>query len=336
MQPSFAACQFGYYPSGAGCRPDVFINAATVVMFIVFLFLAALYMIARSVESPRLVNWTETELYQALGTAMILAFYLGSVSILDNIIGPAFSGASFAYPGEVRQAGNFETVKSMASGYLNKLNNEISDMIEHISQTGLYIGMLGTFTIGLTVGGQSNFIPLLPGFGAMMGILSTMISIVSPFAMQLKMQQTILNAWDGLFGVLLPLGILLRAFPFTRTAGGALIAIAVGFTLLLPLIYLIMQDVAEHYWVTSGCANVSLKVATKVLDVGFTGMFGDLMGKIEDMFKPGGTMSCILFKLAIEATVLPFFGYLMVLNVTRYIAELLGANVDFSSLVRII
>jgi len=336
--PPSGGCQFGYYPSGGGCRPDIIINAATIVMFIVALFLAAMYMIAKTVGSPRLINWTEEELYQAVGTAVILMFYLSSLSILDNVVGPAFSGSSIAYPGEVRSAGNFATVKQMASSYIDSLIGQVSEIIGYLAKTGLFVGMLGTLTLIVSISGQQQFLPLLPGFGALMSVISTILSLLVPFAMQLHLQKAILNSWDGLFGVLLPLGILLRAFPFTRVAGGALIAVAVGFTIFLPLVYLLVQDVATHYWNTY-CGNIDLKISVIPLDFGIvTGSFSAVTKVVENLFEtgPGGVMHCVIFKLGIEASILPFFGFLMVLNITRYIAELLGANVDFSALVRLI
>ncbi len=333
------SCQFGYYRSGIGCRPDVFINASTITLFIISLFLAVMYMIAKSVESPRLINWTESELYQTIGTAAILMFYLTSISVLDNIVAPAFSTTSLAYPGQLRTGGNFATMKDMAIAYVDGLFNQVSDAIRYLAFSSLGIGVLGTLTVGISVSGQQAFVPLQPGYSALMSVLSTVLSLLVPFAMQLKLQVEILKNWDGFFAVLLPLGILLRSFPFTRSAGGAMIAIAIGFTIFLPIIYLLVQDIAKNYLDVTGCSSINIRdISFGSLDLGFTSSFQAVEQIIGRLFNtgPGGVMGCILFKLVVEASILPFFGFLIVLNIIRYTAEIFGANVDFSTLVRLI
>jgi hypothetical protein len=50
----------------------------------------------------------------------------------------------------------------------------------------------------------------------------------------------------------------------------------------------------------------------------------------------GNNMKCILFKVGVEAAILPMFAYLMMLNITRRLAEVLGAHIEFGSIVKII
>lgn len=333
-------CGFGLYCIYGQCKPNLFLNSAVIVMGLTFLLIAMVYAIGRVLEHPRLLHWAETELWEVIGTAFILALYLGASGILDDLIGPAFYRTSIAYPGELRGGGAgtvpWTTVNAHVRGYLDGLMSEVKNAIRFTAAMGMLAGMVSSMSLSVTISPQSMYVPLFPAFGSLQQLLSMAMYAVVASAVQLQVQIKFVDLWDGMFTVLLPLGVLFRAFPLTRSAGSALIAIAVGFTIILPIAYLLIEDVATHYW-NNNCAGTGASIeAIKPGTSISTGLEDMMRDYIEKALQPKGAFQCYAFKLGIEALLLPVFAYLITLNVARNLAAILGAHIDFSTLVRVI
>jgi len=335
---------FGFYEINNVCVPDLFINWATVIAMISFLMLAMGYAIAKSLDSPRLTTMIQNELYQTAMTVVILAVYMGGLAFL-NSIGPALYSTNLAYPGEasarVGSAGSWVGVQQHVITYVTTETNRLTTYMKDLSKYNAWLGMVSTLTVSLTISGQNYYWPIFPGFGSIQQVMGIVIGLLAASAVQLKAQLAVLSLWQGFFNVLLPFGIVLRMFPFTRQAGGAMIAIVFGFTFILPLMYLIIEDISTHYWSISGCQNKDKIDSSLFLKMLWTGVrtaipSDSAFGSLRSMFGPGGVMGCIAFRAGIEAAILPMFAYLFALNGTRRLAELLGAEIELSSLVRII
>ena len=341
VSPAYAVeCGFGFGIVNNMCVPNPFINWATILAVISVSLLAIGYMIAQSLQSPRLINLVKGELYQTLATLMIVAFYMGGMVAL-NSLGAGFYSTNLAYPGEpsVRSGGvsDWSGVNNHVISYIkDDLYDYISDRIEGLGRLNAWIGVVSGLSVGISVSGQSYYAPLFAGVGSLQQSMGLILGIFAASAIQLTVQLEIMKLWPGLFGVLLPFGIALRMLPFTRAAGGVLIAIVFGFTILLPVMYLLIQDVSSNYRSISGCTDDNPDVTRIALRTGMSGLSGDVFSRLQNLFGPGGVLRCIAFRIGIEATILPFFAYLMALNATRRLAEILGAEVNLSALVRII
>jgi len=333
-----ADCGFGWHEQNGVCLEDYLINYSTIVIFITFTLIAIIYALGKVIENTKLIHWSETEAYELLGTALILSIYLSGSSVLDNVIGPAFYTTSLVYPGESsgRTGGTWSSVEAHVTDYLQKEWNYLKDnVVKNILMVASISGVLSTASLMVATGPTMMSVPVAPAFGGVQQFLAVAVGAVAASAIQLQMQISIVGLWKGMFNVLLPFGIALRAFPFTRTAGGAAIAIAVGFTIILPISYLIVEDVASHYWSKNCGGDLNIlgdAFGTVVSGIGGT---GTAESAVKD-YMLSSKMSCTMFKVGIEAAVLPFFAYAMMLNITRRLAEAMGAQIDFSTLVRLI
>ncbi|MCS7109358.1 MAG: hypothetical protein NZ903_00995, partial [Candidatus Micrarchaeota archaeon] len=68
----------------------------------------------------------------------------------------------------------------------------------------------------------------------------------------------------------------------------------------------------------------------------FSGVKEEALKTIKSYFSSGGRYEGLVKVLLIQATILPLFAYLVTLNLTRRLAEVLGGEIDFSTLVRLI
>jgi len=339
-------CGFGLYCILGQCKPNLFLNSAVIVMAITFIIIAIVYMLGRVFEHARLQHWAETELWEVLGTAFILALYLGASGILDDVIGPAFYQTSVAYPGEPGLRGGsassvpWTTVKGHVSDYLNADIAYFHEIIKGMNFIGMTTGLFSTLSINIFSATSAFYLVLFPELSSLQQFLSTVMYMLTASVVQLQLQLAIVGLWTQIFTILLPLGVLFRAFPLTRSAGSALIAIAIGFTIILPVSYLIIEDIGNHYW-NVYCKNVDFSMSDILPGTGEVtdALFSTpdfLKDYIKQLLDPQGVFGCMIFKVGIESFLLPVFAYLITLNITRHLAEILGAHIDFSTLVRIV
>ena len=331
---------FGSYVKNGVCVPDLLVNMSNLVLLISFMIIAIAYMISQFLESPRLTIWVTGEMYQLFGTAVILGMYLSIVGSL-NFIGPAFYATNLAYPGDPTSRtgpGDWVTVNDHAQQYVGCIFEYTKASIGDIATLSAIIGAVGSLTLSMDMVVTSIYSPLIPGLGGFNQITSVVIGAMAMTAVQLQLQQAILALWPGMFNVLLPLGIVFRSFNLTRPAGAALIAIAIGFTVLLPLMYLVVEDVAFHFTNVSTCADAPPKIGSisYIFSTSFSAAFGGVQNEISDAFSIGGRLSRMIFRLAVEGMIMPMFAYLIVLNIVKRLAELLGGEIDLSTLVRIV
>jgi len=350
-------CGFGFSMQNGVCIRDLLVNASTIVIAIAFLLIGLAFMLGQALGNTRITRWSETELYELLGTAVILTIYLSGSAMLDKVIGPAFYNSSLAYPSDPPRegAGNWASVELHVQEYLQGELNFIKDnIIKSMLWLASLAGITSTISLIMSTGPAAMSLSPLPAFGGVQQFIALAMGAIAVSAVQLQVQLSVVKLWPGMFSVLLPLGIIFRAFPFTRMAGSAAIAIAIGFTIILPISYLLVEDISTHYWnwdppgeYASGkdytaCSGQNIDVQQLSGDVGsivIQSVLGfsisGIEGAIKDWIK-GNTFRCLMFKVVVEAAILPFFAYLVTLNVTRRLAEILGAHIDFSTLVRVI
>ena len=336
-----ASCGFGLYCINGSCKKNLFLNPAVIVMGITAALIAFAFAIGKALEHPRIIHWAETELWEIIGTMVILALYLGASGFLDDVLGPAFYQSSLLYPGESKcvstgSGGTWNSVRAHVESYISGLIGYVKDVIRDLGELGAVAGMASSMSLNLAIAPQMFWLPLFPEFGSVQQLLSTILYIITSHAVQLNVQLAVVQMWDNMFTILLPLGVLFRAFPLTRSAGSALIAIAVGFTILLPLSYLLIEDLSSHYW----CTHCSGQSSTFASITPGLGLGSNIAGKVQDMLNnaltPNGQFQCIAFKMGIESLLLPMVAYLIVLNIIKHLAEILGAHVDLGTLVRVV
>lgn len=343
---TFATCQepcnFGLTCQAESCVPNLWLNAATVIIVISFALIAIIYMIGTIMDNPKVIHWSKTEFYELIGTAVILALYLSLLAILNDVIGPAFYGSSIAYPGEVRRTGQatWATVEGHVMDYTGTVRDSLIDALKALTSFSIFVGSVTSFTLLFDLKVTLLYLNPFGAFASIQQAFSAATAAIGTSILQLEIQRAILGLSSQFFSILLPLGIALRAFPLTRPTGGALIAIAIGFTIILMVFYLFVEDISLHYY-DAHCGGVRPS-ASKLGDLtAYSGEIGNMDAEhiqqlISEKFAPGGYFSCVTFLVLMEAAVLPLAGYLIMLNITRRIAEILGAHIDFSTLVRFI
>jgi len=174
--------------------------------------------------------------------------------------------------------------------------------------------------------------------------------------------------------LLLPLGIILRAVPFLRGLGTALIAIAIGLFLVYPLTLMFNEKIVlamnpdkieggattDNWWrnavppdavaylgasVASSGAQVVIamsKVVNKTLPPWFINNFRTFNLALVFMSMAGAVHMALTlvdrasFVILILGAVLPFLSIVITFGITREIAKLLGSDVNLNTLLKIL
>lgn len=340
---SFAATECGYFGTylyNSVCVPDLLVNLSTILMLIGILIGSVFYGLGIALEHARIKEWSKDFLYQILGTAVILSIYLGLVASL-NFFAPAIYNSNLAYPAEstIRSLSDTKwiNVQSHSEKYVDCLLNYTKDATVEIVRISSSLSSLASTSLQLISGSFSNFYPIFPTGGGLTSIMSLVIGALATTMVQLKLQFEILKLNSALFSIVLPLGLILRSFPYTRGAGAAMIAITFGFTIFLPIFYLIIEDIGYHFYQKDVCSIHPPSISFfQLVGMGIKIAQNGAISTLQDYFGVGGDFESLTTVLIIQATILPFIAYLVVLNIIKRLAEILGGEIDFSTLVRLI
>ncbi len=185
------------------------------------------------------------------------------------------------------------------------------------------------------------------GFGTLLqpvvSILGYMIEALSLTVASLEIQGILLYFVAATsLTILLPIGLVLRSFYFTRRLGGAIIAVTIALFVVFPLTYVMDAQLVSTYSVgTSGIGAISstansLKsnvtgsllgnnVSTSVLADITTGL-SSFVSTVEDdinVFMNGVAM------IIVEAFFLPLFSLMLTMVSARELARILGSELSF-------
>lgn len=208
------------------CAYNSGFNQAIVLVLLILAFITGIvYMLAQLMRRPEWEAWVKIQLYNIAISALLAAGAIWFASLACGI--------------SVWVGGGLEDPFTIADNYLNDLfSNNINEAIrqlvivqisaEYLAATYLQIGS-PSFGMG--------FAPF-PVYKVISNNAQLLMNLAMPFASSILAQKIGLEIIHAsAFTVLLPVGIFLRAFAVTREAGAFVIAMSIGFFVVLPLTY---------------------------------------------------------------------------------------------------
>ncbi|MCK4319592.1 hypothetical protein KAW38_03415 [Candidatus Micrarchaeota archaeon] len=326
-------------------------TTAMLGIMISVLVLFTFYLLTYIVDSREMRAFVTDDLYQVFFTLFLLALFFSIDSSLSSIIDPII-GDFFIISDSSSLPQSSESMRSvydaiqdpkdhidyafLSTLYLVGKNEEVLKVLTDISKdlgkqasTGGSCSFLG---IGASYAGCSGIaVPLSSVSASAPAVLSGVLALLA---------QTFLLVLskDFFFPFLLPIGLFLRSFSFTRGAGGFLIAFAFSFYFIYPFGILITKGMVDT-------AAESLKIDDTAfspedftanegscdpfaLDVKYTKNAVKVVLS-DDLLKPslywsfiGGTFSSVL-------------SLLYPLSATAALSKVFGAEIDVSALARI-
>ncbi|MDO8339674.1 MAG: hypothetical protein Q7T16_03380 [Candidatus Burarchaeum sp.] len=202
-------------------------------VFTMYLVVGILYMFGTGFGMPGLIAWCKTELFQITATAIMVGLVVFAITGTDAVSRGLTSSGNTA----MEDAQEYMLCQS-----------------QYIWSTYNYI-IFATAPVSILYSSTIHIRPLKMGFSLqpakflqpIMDNVNIAITMLASATWASKLiYQLLLFAQDTMLKVFLPLGVLFRAFPMTRSIGGALIAIAIALYIALPAAVLISSVIYQE------------------------------------------------------------------------------------------
>jgi len=295
--------------------------------------LGVIYMIGMGFGISELQMTAKEEFFQLIAMMLMMVFLVGGDSILNGIsTNSAFTGSDAT------------TLQGAAKASIVTTLTNVTDLMDSISTTDHDSAIEGSKASSCSILGMGYSVS---GCGSytMLATPLSMAGGITGFAVgELYTMKRLIELSEGFaFPFLLPLGIVLRTFKFTRGAGGLLIALAISLHILLPIGVIFNDMLAATFLDPPGTANDALSTPYKAslqsvsldCNAGDTGTDNE-NNAVEGYGALRDNLRVYLFTMLIQATLGPVLALLMMSTGLRTLTSLAGAEVDVSAISRFV
>ncbi len=244
--------------------PLWFVGVALIALTVSLDVIAIGYIIAKVIPSTGISGWINNEVWEVGKTALIIVG-IYAILVLVGQIAVAVGGPTIGASG----CGNsdpFSTLSQCAVQYLTQVQSTLNAQDVNVVDLAGATGALKSLKIDYNLDLPPVPVPLIPivfttgwtlnfytnvmlesnavGVAQYESVLNDLINIVlTPFSLINVAQITLLPDLTMLgLGVLIPIGVVMRAFPFIRGIGGTLIAIGIGVSIVYPAVLVIVNQ----------------------------------------------------------------------------------------------
>lgn len=211
----------------------------------------------------------------------------------------------------------------IALAFLEDMRDRLTLMMTGLSVSSLFIGMMISFKYSLASSQQGFGFAVAPGMFPIMDLLSILGMGIGAGMGMFWAQIFVLSFIRIKLITMLPIGIALRAFPYTRGAGAAIIALVVGLYVVYPLMVVLESRLVYDSLDAMGEPDPTGNLAEKLMDLN---IFEAL----------GGIIDRIIYIVLIAGVFLPLFNLTVTFAFMKDLARLMGGEIDVSSLAKLL
>ncbi len=281
---------------------------------------------------------------------LILAFSTGGVvvSLVNSIVTmPSTSSCTGALSTNYAICFAYNYLSGLTATTVNGVQHQdllgsALTLLTPLSLLYVVLGVIGALKIGIGVVSFSFSGLLNPVLSQLNYAISAIVFAITGIEVQ-----AVLLKFIGLTAVpvLLPVGIVLRTFYFTRRLGGAIMAVAIGLFAVFPLTYLLDAQLASGYsnMINQNGINSLIANSTQVkqalstesmqsntISLGFLnpvlGVLEPIVNEIENAIEK---LLDYIALLIVEVFFLPTFSLILTIISIREFARILGTEVSF-------
>ncbi len=298
---------------------------AALVILILIAIAVIVYMLAGLIDSPNARAWARSQIYEGILSVIFIIIFLLFIGIFFYSAEGALSSVSLVSPGCSYAYDVFE----LATCNVASFNQFAFGLFGALYYTTTYLGYTPGFSVsvGYAVGntkytgstGLPSFIPYDIDSALVFAFAALLTLVLVNQVQTLLLSASLL--WLGFF---VSLGLIARTFGFTRTFGGAMIAMGLGLGLVYPLVTCL----------TYGFVNTSLFLSNESMPVNIA---ANLISTIlQVVFGQGTTFVgtwIIGFGMGIAGlTFIPFLNFTIVNAFVIDFSKAIGERLDFFSL----
>ncbi len=327
-----------------GSNPAIglWLAPALVVGIIVMMGVGVIYMLGQFFGSPNLIALAKDEAFQTGLTFLRVVFIMGSLltaNLWYSLTSPT-TDRIYAQNPQMIDA-------SMAFARLM-----VSDMTTHYSMLVMYNTVIHTIyssTMWIGVTWRTMYsINLGPVLKPIIDVVGTSLQFLS-----LGMTEWLLHIITlcmikkYMWSFFIPIGMLLRAFPYTRGAGEALLALAFSLVIFYPFMFLFSYE--AHKILMYNLVDAKSAMGNFINHSGILTIFGPalvIMFLMAGVFMPfflGGALTLAfelikgaVYYIVIMSVFLPFLNIFITLTSAKEVAKFFNVDVNFMSFLKII
>ncbi|MGC8923881.1 MAG: hypothetical protein ACP5KJ_01660 [Candidatus Micrarchaeia archaeon] len=208
-----------------------------VLLMITSSLLAILYMVSKFINSKKLESWIVNEVFQCLATALFLFLAVGLLTAVADISGIFIS--EIAKQNNLNEVNDLVKANRQSELHISFAYAYLLTRLDKLNK--VYDWLFYTYTISATLSSTAAFFPGHGGTPIGLGVSKGIATIIESFIgytfygfLFVYIQLGILELAKAYFFHAFPAGIVLRAFPFTRSLGSFLIASSIGLYFVYP------------------------------------------------------------------------------------------------------
>jgi len=201
-------------------------------------FLGLAYMASQLFQLPMLEAWVKIELGELVKSMVIAAF---CIALLASV-----NGAAAFLSGE--DSNSQTTVAGSAGSFMRVLYNDGQTLYLKLALIYFNVAKVASFSYsaGLSLGGYASVSyssSPAAGLSPLLGEIGQAMDTVGNFMLLASAQAAFLRFFTTASTVMLPVGIFLRSFSFTRKVGGTLLAATIAAAVIYPSSILLSREV---------------------------------------------------------------------------------------------
>lgn len=211
------------------------ISVALLVVLAMFMVMAVIYAIGMASRWDMLMNFAKREYLEGFVTILIILSIAAGIAAFNGA--ETSIGSIFSTTSGTTVPGTFQTLyTSLCNNIFNKMVIPGFLMILWTDVNKLMVSLISSFTLKFEPGGMGISVAPFAGFSSLNQLIWVESGIATFMVAGGGLVIVLLFVIYYLFPIFLFLGVALRAFPWTRAAGGAFIALFIAFYILFPAI----------------------------------------------------------------------------------------------------
>lgn len=218
------------------------------ISFVIMLFVIITFFISKVFKVTELDAYLNLELNELINSFLIMIFAIAFFISADAI---AIGLVADYLPGQTILNQNTAGLRAtdVASIIIQKNAIDVQNGMEDVFTIQVCLSILNTLQRRLGEQVLTITYKLFPAIDSIVSIMNIVGYGLVTVLTSLKAQLILMDFVNGTMGAFfLPAGIILRFFPPTREAGVFLIALAIGFQVIFPLVYVINERVTQDLY----------------------------------------------------------------------------------------
>ncbi len=302
--------------------------ALLVVLTIIFT-ISILYMISIALRGERMRRWLIGELMQAFASVLII---FGLVALATFLTGAAYGLGTIqcAMPADINWGIGTGSIPvdtpleyvackfKLIDDQLNVLYYDVTRMNMHAERMLWSCWIF--FGVEIQCGWDKH--PLVES-------LHALAYKIIQYRMGLQSALVLVNYMlDWLLPLFLPIGVILRAIPFTRGAGGLLIALVLGFYFVFPMVFTLADLLLSQQLNKPDMEFIDVNANQCVYSdlAGAMGVYAADSSMVHQMALTVSTIRSMLVALVLQALLAPLMALAVTILFIRAFSPLLGSD----------